>query len=172
VFVCLFFIQGVPGRKVNILGRHSIDHSKQKVYMYMCLIPNGFRDTDISLCSSKTVDKKKILRTVSNTGIYCWSDKVCTESWYNTFFKILLSTSMYFVTRVRTWRVARLYSVQCTVQSNSCISETVQNRTHVHTNFLFRMTATMTSKNNDLSSWNTLHSSTFFHLFQPNLAWC
>jgi hypothetical protein len=36
--------------------------------MYMCSVPN----------SSKTVDKKDILRTVSNTGIYCSSDKVCT----------------------------------------------------------------------------------------------
>jgi hypothetical protein len=27
---------------------------------------------------SKTVDKKEILRTVSNTGIYCSSDKVDT----------------------------------------------------------------------------------------------
>jgi hypothetical protein len=28
--------------------------------------------------SSKTVDKKEILRTVSNTGIYCSSDRVGT----------------------------------------------------------------------------------------------
>jgi hypothetical protein len=39
-------------------------------------IPNGFRDKAISLYSSKIVDKKKILRTVSNTGVYCSSDKV------------------------------------------------------------------------------------------------
>jgi hypothetical protein len=31
---------------------------------------------DISLYSSKIVDKKEILRTVSNTDIYCSSDKV------------------------------------------------------------------------------------------------
>jgi hypothetical protein len=36
-------IQNVPGGKANILGGHSIGHSKQKVYMYMCPIPNGFR---------------------------------------------------------------------------------------------------------------------------------
>jgi predicted transport protein len=42
----------------------------------MCLIQNSFRDRAISLYSSKTVDKKEILRTVSNTGIYCSSDKV------------------------------------------------------------------------------------------------
>jgi hypothetical protein len=44
----------------------------------MCLIPNGFRDRAISLHSSKIVDKKEILRTVSKTGIYCSSDKVGT----------------------------------------------------------------------------------------------
>jgi predicted transport protein len=43
--------------------------------MYMCPIPNGLRDRDISLYSSKIVDKKEILRAVSNTGIYCSSDK-------------------------------------------------------------------------------------------------
>jgi hypothetical protein len=48
----------------------------RKVYMYMCPIPNGFQDKAISLYSSKIVGKKEILRTVSNTGIYCSSDKV------------------------------------------------------------------------------------------------
>jgi hypothetical protein len=41
----------------------------------MCPIANGFQDTFISSYSSKTVDKKDILRSVSNTGIYCSSDK-------------------------------------------------------------------------------------------------
>jgi hypothetical protein len=35
----------------------------------MCPIPNSFLDRAISLYSPKTVDKKEILRTVSNTGI-------------------------------------------------------------------------------------------------------
>jgi hypothetical protein len=48
----------------------------RKLNMYMCPIPNGFGDRVISLYSSKTVDKKEILRTVSNTGIYYSSDKV------------------------------------------------------------------------------------------------
>jgi hypothetical protein len=46
------------------------------MYMYMCSILNVFRDRIIPLYSSKTVHKKEILRTVSNTGIYCSSDKV------------------------------------------------------------------------------------------------
>jgi hypothetical protein len=49
-----------------------------EVYVYMCPIPNGFRDRAISLYSSKTLDKKEILRLVSNNGIYCLSDKVGT----------------------------------------------------------------------------------------------
>jgi predicted transport protein len=44
----------------------------------MCPIPKGCGDRDISLYSSKIVDNKEILRTVSNTGIYCSSDKVGT----------------------------------------------------------------------------------------------
>jgi hypothetical protein len=44
----------------------------------MCPIPNGFRDRAISLYSSKTLDKKKILRIVANTSIYFSSDKVGT----------------------------------------------------------------------------------------------
>jgi hypothetical protein len=46
--------------------------------MYMCPIPNGFWDKVISLQSSKIVDKKEILRTVSNTATSCSSDKVAT----------------------------------------------------------------------------------------------
>jgi hypothetical protein len=44
----------------------------------MCLILNGFRDRALSLYSPKIVDKKEILRTVSNASIYCSSDKVDT----------------------------------------------------------------------------------------------
>jgi hypothetical protein len=44
----------------------------------MCPILKGFRDRAISLYSSETVDEKEILRTVSNTSIYCSSDEVGT----------------------------------------------------------------------------------------------
>jgi hypothetical protein len=50
----------------------------RKGYMHMCPILNAFQDKVISLNSSKTVDKKKILHTVSNTSIHCSSDKVVT----------------------------------------------------------------------------------------------
>jgi hypothetical protein len=46
--------QSVLGGKVSIMGGHSIGHSKQKVYMYMRPIPNGFRDTAISLYTVQT----------------------------------------------------------------------------------------------------------------------
>jgi hypothetical protein len=52
-------------------GGPSIGHSKQNsIYICVCPIPNGFRARAISLYSSKIVDKKEILRTVSNTGIF------------------------------------------------------------------------------------------------------
>jgi hypothetical protein len=72
--------EDVPGGEVNILGGHSACHSKQKLYtrMYACPIPKVFRDTATSLYSSKIVEKKEILHTVYNTGIYCSSDKVGT----------------------------------------------------------------------------------------------
>jgi predicted transport protein len=54
------FVQRVPRGDVNILGGHNICHFKKKLY------------------SSKIVDEKEILRTVSNAGIYCSRDKVDT----------------------------------------------------------------------------------------------
>ena len=56
----------------------------------------------------KIVDKKEVLRvrTVSNTGIYCSSDRVGTV--YNKCLKISPSTLMYFANLVKTWRVVRL----------------------------------------------------------------
>jgi hypothetical protein len=44
----------------------------------MCRIPNAFRDRAISLYGSKIVDKKDIVRTASNTGIYFSSDEIGT----------------------------------------------------------------------------------------------
>jgi hypothetical protein len=38
-----YYIQSVRRGKVNIPGGHSMGYSKKKVYMNMCLIPNGFR---------------------------------------------------------------------------------------------------------------------------------
>ena len=56
----------------------------------------------------KIVGKKDMLRvrTVSNTGIYCSSDRVGTV--YNEYSKIPPSTSMHFATGVKTWRVVSL----------------------------------------------------------------
>jgi hypothetical protein len=60
-----------------MLGGHSIGRSKHiNVYVYVSYFERFPRA--ISLYSSKIVDKKDILRTVSNTGIYCSSDKVGT----------------------------------------------------------------------------------------------
>jgi hypothetical protein len=55
--ICNAVIRSVPGGKVNILGGHSIGHSKQKSLYVRVLF--------------RTVSQTEILRTVSNTGIYC-----------------------------------------------------------------------------------------------------
>jgi len=61
----------------------------------------------------KIVDLKEILRlhTVTNTGIYCSSDRVGTV--YNKCSKMPLSASMHFATRVKTWRVVLAYQEFC-----------------------------------------------------------
>jgi hypothetical protein len=70
--------------------------------VYMCPIPNGFRDRAISLYSSKIVYKKHTLRTLSITGIYRSSDKVGTVYllYDNAFSKIPPSTIVHFATLV------------------------------------------------------------------------
>jgi hypothetical protein len=79
----------------------------------MCPIPNGFRDRTISLYSSKIVDKKEILRTVSNIGIYCSSDKVGTVYLVQYIFEN--STVNINALRNSCEDMAYCSSVQCTV---------------------------------------------------------
>jgi hypothetical protein len=117
----------------------------KKVYMYMCPIPNGFRGIAILLYSYRIVDKKDILCTVSNTNIYCPSDKV------GTVYLIPPSTSMQFATRMRTWHVARLYSEIVISQKPFRIGHM-----YIYT-FSFRMTDTVISQNIDLCTWDILY---------------
>jgi hypothetical protein len=46
--------------------------------MYVCHIPKGFPKKSYFTVLFQIVDKKDILHTVSNTDIYCSSDKVGT----------------------------------------------------------------------------------------------
>jgi hypothetical protein len=101
----------------------------------------------------------EILRAVSNTGIYCSSEKVGIvaekkdrrssaastqkdqHAYYNTFSKIPPS-SMQFATRVRTWRVARLYSI---LYSEIALSRKPFGIGHMYIHaFLLRMADTVT----------------------------
>jgi hypothetical protein len=65
-------IQSVPGGKVNILRGHRIGHSKQKLYMYMCPIPNGFRDKAMGViaCIMETQDalRRTTLHVLTRTA--------------------------------------------------------------------------------------------------------
>jgi hypothetical protein len=69
---------GCPRRKVSILGGHSIGHSKQKC-MCTCVLFRTVSERELFHCTvPQLFDKKEMLRTVSNTGIYCSSGKVGT----------------------------------------------------------------------------------------------
>jgi hypothetical protein len=77
--------------------------------------------------------------------------KLVQFTYYNTFPKISLSTSMHFATCVRTCS-----SVHCTVPWNSSISEHFGiGHMYIYT-VLFGMTNTLTSQNTDLSSRDIL----------------
>jgi hypothetical protein len=78
VKICAY-IQDVSEENISILGGHNIGHSKQKsVYVHVSYSERFPKYNCISLYNSKIVDKKEILLTVSNTGIYCSSDNVST----------------------------------------------------------------------------------------------
>jgi hypothetical protein len=81
--------------------------------MYICPIPNGFRDRAISVDSFKIIEKKEILHTVSNTGIYGSSDKVGTV--YLVQYNFKNSTININALRNSCEDMACCSSVQCTV---------------------------------------------------------
>jgi hypothetical protein len=101
------------------------------MYMYMCPIPNGFRDTAASLYNYKTVDKKRYYVLFLLPVFIVQVTKLVPFTKYNTFSNIPQRTSVHFATCGRTWRVDRLYS------EIALISETVRNRTHIHILFFF-----------------------------------
>jgi hypothetical protein len=136
-----FSIQHVPKIKVNILGGHSTGHCKQKKSMYP--IPNGFRDRAILLYSSKIVDKKEILRSVSNTG-----DKVSTVCLVRHIFENSTVNISALCNSLRTWRVARQS------ESKLLYSEIALSRKLFRIGYMYIYTylLRMTSQNTDLSS--------------------
>jgi hypothetical protein len=66
---------------------------------------------------------------------------------------------MHFATRVRTWRVARVYSVQYTLQWYDSISETFRKRSHGYIHFFVS-----DDRYYDLFSWDILYILTFAHV--------
>jgi hypothetical protein len=69
--------QDVPGGTVSILGGHSTSHSKQKS-VYVHVLFRMFSKIELFHCTVPKLLIRKILRTVSNTCVYCSSDKVGT----------------------------------------------------------------------------------------------
>jgi hypothetical protein len=94
---------------------------------YLCPVPSGFRGRVISLYSSKVIDKKRYYVLFLIPEFIVQVTKLVQCSYYNTFAKIPLSTSVHFATRVRTWSIAR---VHCTVQGNLRSGDRIQSHKH------------------------------------------
>jgi hypothetical protein len=58
-------IQGDSRGKVNIVGCDNIGHTEKKVYIYMCLIVNGYWDRAV------WIDKCKIFVNGNKEIVYC-----------------------------------------------------------------------------------------------------
>jgi hypothetical protein len=84
------------------------------VYVYKCPIANGFRDRAISLYNYNIVDKKEMLRTVCNTGIYFSSGKDGTV--YLVYYIFENSTVNISVVCNSCEDMACCSSVQCAVE--------------------------------------------------------
>jgi hypothetical protein len=104
----------------------------------MCMrpIPKGNRDRAISLYSSKIVDKKEILHTVSNTGLYCSSDKVGTVYLVHYIFE---NSAVNIIALCNSCEDMACCLFQCILtflyagdNIHSCVSETVRNKTYVY----------------------------------------
>jgi hypothetical protein len=143
----------VPGGKANILGSHNIGHSKQKKCICTCFL---FRTVSEIELFHRTVPKlfirKRYYVLFLIPVFIAHVTKLVQFTQYNTFSKIPPSTSMHFATRVRTWRVARLYSEIALSRKPFGIGHT-----YIYT-FLLRMTDTVASQNVDLSSWGNVYT--------------
>jgi hypothetical protein len=129
----------------------------KKKWICTCVLFRTVSEIEIFHCTVSKLLIRKILRMVSNTGVYCQVTKLVQFTWYNTFSKIPPSTSMHFVARVRTWRVARLYSV---LYSEIALSRKQFGIGHMYMytyTFLLRMAYDMTSQNTDISALDNLY---------------
>ena len=187
----------------------------KKVYMYMCPIPNVFRDRATSLYGYKTVHKQ-IWSIVSNIGIYCSRNEVgtvyleqvifenstvnssngttiaeavnlqhisifgiCEDVWqfaqhsYNVTRWFVVTTNSYnsqpmlhtnshfsYSGAVRREGRTLLVAKSKLLYSETALSRKLFGIGHVHIHFLLTMTDTVTSQNNDISSWDTLQKHT------------
>jgi hypothetical protein len=136
-------IQGVPGGKDNILGGHSIGHSKQKTLFEHVSYSERFRDRDILVVWLGRPVLSFPPALLREGGSIFWEVMV----------SVILSKKLYMnmCPIPNGFRVSALClgaeprrggemantgtPSQTTIRSNGCISETVRNRTHVHIKF-------------------------------------
>jgi hypothetical protein len=134
-----------------------------------CVIFRTVAEIIISLYSPKIV-KKEILRTNSNTGIYCSSNKVGTAYVVQYIFEnstvninALCNSCEDMPCCTSECILTFLYSI---LYSEVALSRKPFGIRHIHIyTFLLRMTDTMTSQNTDLSSWDTCIKPCWYVLY-------
>jgi hypothetical protein len=154
---------GVPGGKVNIVGGHSIGHSKQNVCMYVCLIPNSFWDRTMDVMA-RIKERQDALRRVAK----------CVDVDSGIFEIVLYKVNCTnFVTWTTNTNIRKVHNISFLSTILELYSEMALYRKplrvgHIYIyTFLLRMTDTMTSQNIDISSWDNLYKS-FQNPFQSH----
>jgi len=104
----ILYIQGVPGGKVNILGGHSIGHSKQKC-LYERVLFRMVSETELFECTTAKllIRKRYYVYVLFLIPVFIVQGTELVQG-YNKCSKIPPPTSMHFATRVKTWCVVRL----------------------------------------------------------------
>jgi hypothetical protein len=84
-------IQSVPGRKIYIFWEVVLSTLlKKNMCIYMCPIPNGFRDRAISLYSSLDLAQNIVLPSRRTAPLSNACESVCSVSWSLWFLTVTL----------------------------------------------------------------------------------
>jgi hypothetical protein len=125
--------------------------------IHTCALFQTVSEIELFHCTvPKLLIRKRHYVQFLTTVFIVQATKLVQFSQCNTFLIITPSRSMHFATRVRTWRVARLYSV---LYSEIAVSRKpfAIGHMYIYTSLL-RITDSMASQNTDLSSWYTLYN--------------
>jgi hypothetical protein len=155
------YIQGVPGGKVNILGSHSIGHSKQKGVLYWTV-----SELLLFHCTVPKLLLKKRYQVLFLIPVFLFK----WQSWYNLHLHII---HFWKFQHQHQWTLELIWehgvllvcAVYCVPYSEIALSRKLFRSGHRYLyRVLPRITHFVTSKNIDLSSWVTLYFDNFYDM--------